>query len=113
MSARVVVRKVDPVEQVTAITTVLDNRFGPTSTAQEVADFVGTLDGSFVLRISGGDTGRPHRVEVDDQPAPAGDGVVRGRLGNPVLDPVDPAIEVVVLAGVGCQVDRVDRPAQL
>ncbi|KAF5033340.1 hypothetical protein DSECCO2_607780 [anaerobic digester metagenome] len=88
-----VVRKVDPVEEVGAVPGVCPDGFREPLLRKVSGDPARGGDGCIVLGVGRGDAARPDGVDIDREPAAADDvGIGRGRVspGEAQLDPVRP-----------------------
>ena len=79
-----IVRQLYSVEQMVAISRITNNRLRPSLPPQEPSDLYGPPEGRPLLCVSRGYPRRPCRVEVQGEPAPPHDVIVRG--GGLLLD---------------------------
>ena len=114
--ALVIVREIDPVQEVGTVPRIGKCRGRPPAFPPEIRGDLGGLHSRrLVLRISGRDTRGPDRVDVDRKPPPAEDIAVsccRVLLPEPHLDPVRPPGEQRRVHFVEGDVDAL-RPARI
>ena len=124
VAALLVIRKIDPIEQVCPVPRVGHNRVRPPPFPPKIrGDLGGPDERCLVLLISRGHTGWSRRVNVDGEPAPVDNISVSGRcvlLREPHLDTVRPPrekgrvhlVQGDVDAGGPCSVQRSYRFGQ-